>query len=89
MARVITDPNHAHYKPIAVIAAGLVAHARGEEVDEDAMTDAAGMIVAVNLLASGISADEIEQMFRDRDYQFRYKYDGTEDSIEVSVEFLD
>lgn len=85
----VTDPDPPCYEPMAVIAAGLAAHARGEEVDQDAMEDAALLVCTANLVARGIPAETVERWFRDRDYEFRFTYDGADDELGVSVEFLD
>lgn len=88
MVDLITDPDAPGYNPTTVVVAGLAAYARGEPVDRDAMLEAAAMIVIANLVDAGISVDDIKRMF-DRDYQFRYKYDGATEDLEVSIEFID
>lgn len=84
---VETNPDAPDYNPTAVVVAGLTSHARGDPVNQDAMTDAATLIVAASLVDAGIPVEAIESMFG-RDHQFRYKYSEA-DGLEVNIEFID
>lgn len=78
---VETNPDAPDYNPTAVVVAGLASYARGDKVDQEAMTDAA------NLVDAGIPVETIMGMF-EREHQFRYKYSEA-DGLEVSIEFVD
>ena len=82
---VVTDPGAPGYEPMAVIAAGLAAQARGEEVDQDAMEDAATLVCAASLVRAGMSMDTALRLFAERDYTFKFTYDGKTDELGVEV----
>lgn len=70
---------------MAVIVRGLTAQARGEQVDEEGMQEAASLLAAAQLVHAGMSMAAVERQFRDRDHSFKFTYDGATDDLEVSV----
>lgn len=85
----ITDPTVDGYDPMAVIADGLPANARGEEFDEDAMQVAGALVVGAQLIKAGMSYEAAYRQFEERDYRFRFAYDRADDSISIDIEWLD
>jgi hypothetical protein len=83
----LTDDEAAN--PMAVIAMGLAAHARGEPVNQAKMEDAATLVTAAQLVRSGLAFDVVERMFHDRPHVFRFTYDGDTDELGVSVDWTD
>jgi hypothetical protein len=91
------DPMPAHYgddvpssdELLAVIVDGLAAHARGEEVDQNGMEEAATLIAAAELVKAGMPADVVERKFRDEDYTFKFSYDSGTDDLRIDVVWSD
>lgn len=75
--------------PMTVIAAGLAAHARGEEVDEDAMEEACTLAAAAELVRAGLDIDTVQRMFENRDHTFKVAYDRDTDELTVDVVWTD
>ena len=69
--------------PSAFIMSQLLASARDEPVDQDALEDAATLVAAANLHRAGLSYEALERLFNERDHTFRLAIEDGDLVVEV------
>jgi hypothetical protein len=65
-------------EPTAVILHALAAKARGEQYDEDAVEEAAFTIAVANLIAGGMSEEQVHRQMVEREYDVRIRFNRDE-----------
>lgn len=77
--------------PLDVVMVGLAAKAEGreDEIDEDAMEEAAAALFVSSLLNKGVAIETIEKIFdNDKPYEIHFSYSKAE-GLQVAVTWLD